>query len=177
MLGDLGAGKTCFSRGFIRLLSRDPELIVTSPTYLLDNTYTIEHPDVLNSIEDLDEDNQSSLCELHHMDLYRLPTGKPIIFEPLKFQSTFLRLGCDVTMLNIPEIYSSSICLIEWPQRLAKTFYPKTYLDISIRIDAMDGRRILQMSPMGERWVVRLRQFSEEFVRFSEDGTAQLHIE
>ena len=75
-LGDLGAGKTCFSRGFIRLLSRDAELTVTSPTYLLDNTYSIEHPDsILDSSEQGDAVNQSNVCELHHMDLYRLPTG------------------------------------------------------------------------------------------------------
>jgi len=39
--GDLGAGKTCFSRGFIKCLTGDPTLRVTSPTYLLSNTYPI----------------------------------------------------------------------------------------------------------------------------------------
>ena len=37
--GDLGAGKTCFSRGFIRTRSGVSDLRVTSPTYLLCNTY------------------------------------------------------------------------------------------------------------------------------------------
>ena len=37
--GDLGAGKTCFSRGFVRARTGDLEQRVTSPTYLLSNTY------------------------------------------------------------------------------------------------------------------------------------------
>jgi hypothetical protein len=37
--GDLGAGKTAFSRGFVRAATDDWELRVTSPTYLLSNTY------------------------------------------------------------------------------------------------------------------------------------------
>lgn len=36
---DLGCGKTCFARGFIRELTGDAVLQVTSPTYLLVNTY------------------------------------------------------------------------------------------------------------------------------------------
>jgi hypothetical protein len=37
--GDLGAGKTCFSRGFVRARTGQLEQRVTSPTYLLSNTY------------------------------------------------------------------------------------------------------------------------------------------
>ena len=38
--GDLGAGKTCFSRGFVRAKTGMFDAKVTSPTYLLSNTYT-----------------------------------------------------------------------------------------------------------------------------------------
>lgn len=38
--GDLGAGKTAFSRGFIRAATGDWFMPVTSPTYLLSNTYS-----------------------------------------------------------------------------------------------------------------------------------------
>ena len=62
---------------------------------------------------------------IHHMDLYRLPDG------------------CDVSILQIPEIYSTSMCLIEWPQRLGDMLihtyacayiytYPYTYIRIQI---------------------------------------------
>lgn len=37
--GDLGAGKTAFARGFLRAATGDWQLRVTSPTYLLSNTY------------------------------------------------------------------------------------------------------------------------------------------
>lgn len=39
--GDLGAGKTCFSRGFIRSKTGQFDMRVTSPTYLLSNVYSI----------------------------------------------------------------------------------------------------------------------------------------
>ncbi len=38
---DLGAGKTSFARGYIRALTEDPNLVVNSPSYLLDNTYEL----------------------------------------------------------------------------------------------------------------------------------------
>lgn len=53
--GDLGSGKTCFSRGFIRAKTGCDDMKVTSPTYLLSNVYKADE-DVL----------------IHHMDLYRL---------------------------------------------------------------------------------------------------------
>lgn len=40
--GDLGAGKTCFSRGFIRGRTGMEDERVTSPTYLLSNSYSVD---------------------------------------------------------------------------------------------------------------------------------------
>jgi len=37
--GDMGSGKTVFCQGFIRNLTRNQKLSVTSPTFLLDNLY------------------------------------------------------------------------------------------------------------------------------------------
>jgi hypothetical protein len=37
--GDLGAGKTCLARGFVRAAVQDWDQRVTSPTYLLSNVY------------------------------------------------------------------------------------------------------------------------------------------
>lgn len=46
--GDLGSGKTCFSRGFVRARTGFTEMRVTSPTYLLSNTYpTYDDDDLL----------------------------------------------------------------------------------------------------------------------------------
>ena len=43
---DLGTGKTCFARGFVRARVGDPDLPVTSPSYLLDNTYEVHNEGV-----------------------------------------------------------------------------------------------------------------------------------
>ncbi|GMH40889.1 hypothetical protein BSKO_08793 [Bryopsis sp. KO-2023] len=55
LYGDVGAGKSVFSRGFIRAACDDEYLPVPSPTYLLQNIY--------DDIEGI---------PLHHFDLYRL---------------------------------------------------------------------------------------------------------
>lgn len=67
--GDLGAGKTCFSRGVIRRKLNDPNLRVTSPSYLLDNSY--------DYFDDNDGEGDERRC-IHHMDLFRLPTGQSV---------------------------------------------------------------------------------------------------
>ena len=53
LIGDLGAGKTCFSRGVARGVGVDPTMPVTSPTFTLLNIYQGRIP-------------------LYHFDLYRL---------------------------------------------------------------------------------------------------------
>ena len=63
--GDVGAGKTTFSRGFVKEWSGDDDVEVTSPTYLIDVTY--ERGDGV--------DGKSDESTLHHMDLYRLKEG------------------------------------------------------------------------------------------------------
>jgi tRNA threonylcarbamoyladenosine biosynthesis protein TsaE len=61
--GDLGAGKSTFSRGLVRGILQDPSMIVTSPSYLLDNNYMVS--------EDF---------SVHHMDLFRLPMNCDLKF-------------------------------------------------------------------------------------------------
>jgi tRNA threonylcarbamoyl adenosine modification protein YjeE len=108
--GDLGAGKTTFSRGFIRRKMEDDALKVTSP-YGPDRA-------------------------IHHFDLYRMPTG------------------CDTSVLGIPDVFSKSICLIEWPQRLG-TNLPKQYLELKIKISDEQNRSI-ELIPVGEVWIKKL---------------------
>jgi len=125
--GDLGAGKTTLSRGIIRGLFEDDDLLVTSPSFLLDNSY----------------ERQEDGLSIHHMDLYRLPQG------------------CDLSMLNIPNIYTSSLCLIEWPQRMEPSAMPTDYLDVDLRIKYEDNEaRIITLTPKSERWTEKLKRLS-----------------
>lgn len=54
LYGDIGVGKTSFCRGLIREFYNNNDLIITSPSFILDNEYNYN-----NKI-------------IHHMDLYRL---------------------------------------------------------------------------------------------------------
>lgn len=117
--GDLGAGKTCLSRGIIRSKFQDMDMIVTSPSYLLDNCYLYD-----------------TEKRIHHIDLYRLPTGS------------------DLSVLNIPQIYDTSICLIEWPQRIQRPEQlPSSYLDVKLVIDVKDDSRDVSIKAIGDRWL------------------------
>ena len=122
--GDLGAGKTTLSRGLIRRLFDDDSMRVTSPSYLLDNSYEYGPGEVL-----------------HHMDLYRLPTG------------------ADMTILGMPDIFDSCLCLIEWPQRMADKL-PREYLDVDLKIQE-DETRLITLTPFpetSERWQDKLKR-------------------
>lgn len=52
--GDVGAGKSCFARGCIRAAMKNDSLVVSSPTFVLLNSYT------------------SDEVVVHHLDLYRV---------------------------------------------------------------------------------------------------------
>jgi tRNA threonylcarbamoyl adenosine modification protein YjeE len=88
-------------------------MLVTSPSYLLDNKYDTEDG-----------------TPIHHMDLYRLPNN------------------CNLSFLSIPQVFSNSICLIEWPERLGK-YIPDAYIDVNLTINA-DETRNMTLSFVGE---------------------------
>ena len=148
MGGDLGAGKTCFSRGFIRARTGF-EGRITSPTYLLSNTYRAA------------DDDASKYCDLkiYHMDLYRL-NGTAEELAPLDLDCAF----------------SEGIALVEWPERLVDI--PENRLDITLTIDMNkednpakagfietdedERSRIMKLVPFGERWTQRLQFYDSE---------------
>jgi tRNA threonylcarbamoyladenosine biosynthesis protein TsaE len=124
--GDLGAGKTTFTRGLIRAKFEDEDMRVTSPSYLLDNEYEYDEGQFI-----------------HHMDLYRLPTG------------------CDLSILGIPAIYSTSLCIIEWPQRMGDSL-PSEYLDIDISIHR-DETRTIELIAVGHKWIEKMKILESDF--------------
>ena len=73
---------------------------------------------------------------IYHMDLYRLPPKR------------------DVSYLNVPQIYSESIALIEWPERLLESDYPQEYIDLVLTIRENE-RRMAQLEFIGDKWTTR----------------------
>lgn len=100
---------------------------VTSPSYLLDNVYYLE-----------DQQGAGQEVKLHHMDLYRLPSGS------------------DMGFLSIPEIFSSAICLIEWPERLRKDYLPRHFLEVNLSISSVSPNlRSILLRLVGSSWIER----------------------
>ena len=122
--GDLGAGKTTFARGIVQSKMDDYNMVVTSPSYLLDNSY-----------------EYAAGKTIHHIDLYRLPSG------------------CDMTILGFPSIFSTSICIIEWPQRLSQSLLPDSYLNVDISIISQDTRKV-ELKPTGNKWINKMKEFA-----------------
>jgi tRNA threonylcarbamoyl adenosine modification protein YjeE len=135
--GDLGTGKTTLARGIVRQKVGDETLRVTSPSYLLDNVYDCAG-------EEGGSGNAPVI--IHHMDLYRLPTA------------------ANLSLLGIPGIFSTALCLIEWPQRLAEHYLPASYLLVDIAAAKAEAavddseRRIVRLTPSGQGpWEDRLK--------------------
>ncbi|EGZ29670.1 hypothetical protein PHYSODRAFT_294711 [Phytophthora sojae] len=82
--GDLGCGKTCLARGFVRAYTQQLELAVTSPTYLLVNTY----------------DEARELPAVYHVDLYRLDAVTEQDVAALGLAEAFER---GITLVEWPE--------------------------------------------------------------------------
>lgn len=78
--GDLGAGKTCFARGFVNELI--PGSVVTSPTFTLVNEY------------------RSNGYNVSHLDLYRLKSGS----EAAELGIEDIVEASDYTLIEWPEI-------------------------------------------------------------------------
>jgi tRNA threonylcarbamoyladenosine biosynthesis protein TsaE len=76
---------------------------------------------------------------VHHFDLYRLSSKR------------------DLSILNIPEIFSKTISLIEWPDRLGD-YQPSTHIAIDITIKE-DDTRILAVNFEGDWLSDRIVEF------------------
>ena len=91
--GTVGAGKSLFARAFIRsALNEGLSLSVTSPTYLIQNTYE----------KDDESDTMKGVQKVHHFDLYLLPDEKSVM-QLIDLEDTFS---------------NTSVSVFEWPDRL-----------------------------------------------------------
>lgn len=119
LTGEMGTGKTAFTRCFVRSFFDDPTMQVTSPTYLLDLHYAAPtRPGIT----------------VRHLDLFRC-TGP----DDLRA----LGLVAPATSASRPPRISlprSEIALIEWPQRVGMDFMPRDRLDLHFELlDKEDG--------------------------------------
>lgn len=117
LYGDLGAGKTTFSRALIRELAQDPDLDVTSPTFTLVLTYDgtdfpIWHYDMYR-IED-----ESELEELAFEDTI---DGLAIIEWPVRMgdQLPTFRLDIQIEFTDTGRLATLTGHGEDWKKRLA----------------------------------------------------------
>ena len=103
--GDLGAGKTTFTRGVLQGMGHVGK--VKSPTYTLVEIYTLQH-----NIEF----NVNSNYNLYHFDLYRFNSDEE--WDAAGFRDYF---------------NAHSICMIEWPENAAHVLpQPDIHVHLSL---------------------------------------------
>ncbi len=128
--GDLGVGKTTFIRRLIQTLSKDPHLVVPSPTFNLIQEYSLGDSGMAQGTADQGPTRQTlTNVTLWHCDLYRLTCPDECL------------------ELGLLEAMHSHLCLIEWPDRMG-SYLPKGRIDIHIDICADDLRKIVVKTPI-----------------------------
>jgi len=92
--GDLGSGKTLFTRGIARGMGVSPQIPVTSPTFMLINEY-------------------EGRLHLYHIDLYRLVTAADL--ETIPWQESLF--GGGVAVIEWPDRLGRSLPENRWDIR------------------------------------------------------------
>lgn len=157
--GEVGAGKSVFSRAFIRSALMDETLPVPSPTFLLQNVY-----------EGWAEPGEDPVPPIHHFDLYRLAGVHAGAWERLDLRSSF----------------REAVSLVEWPERVPAELAPAEHLDVTIQVQQGSGEpsgtgaqgtgagsdteseftdrrtRLVVLSAQGRLWQERLQGLEQE---------------
>ena len=97
--GDLGCGKTVFSRKIGHLFGIKEK--ITSPTYMIYNEYKLDNRSLMI-------DRREKINKFLHMDLYKITTEKDL--EEIKFLDLFSK---------------NTISCIEWPENMGEKFLKK----------------------------------------------------
>lgn len=153
--GDVGAGKSVFSRAYIRCLANDPSLPVPSPTYLLQNMY----------------DSQHGGPPVHHFDLYRL--GERQDFGRLSLDHSFRTAVCLIEWAErlgtqLPEAHLKvhiKIIRSSEQQQIEKQFGGQLHVGNDASEEEEDNPytdrrwRWVHLSAVGASWEQRLRGF------------------
>lgn len=159
--GELGAGKTALARGFVHFARQDDALEVTSPTYLLANTYPPMKPD-------------ETAPPVVHMDLWRLEEAsqRPIVDFDQVFREFASLIEWPDRLGSLRPLERLEV-LLEYPEKDGKTdegdpwgFGSGDLDDVGV---ARDGR-FASLMPYGERWTKRVEQLYEKYAQLDQQG-------
>lgn len=156
--GEVGAGKTTFARTFIRAYTKDEELTVASPSFLLH----LQYP--------------GGACTVHHLDLYRLGQRADISFlgldHLLPSGVSLIEWPCDSLYASLPPSYLT-LSLRELRAEEAEATGAGDELDArdsvvtelqveekegedeegEFALPPMDGPRVVEVEAVGDRWL------------------------
>jgi len=111
--GDLGAGKTAFTKCVASILDIDE--IVTSPTFILEKVYIIPRGSILGE----------RYTKLIHIDAYRLESGKEM--KALDWKSLLLD--------------ENNLILLEWPEKVSDAL-PTDTINLSFEYEDEKTRNV-----------------------------------
>ncbi|KAI0566119.1 Threonylcarbamoyl adenosine biosynthesis protein TsaE [Gracilaria domingensis] len=166
LFGDLGVGKTALARGYIHSAHFDQRVAVTSPTYLLLNSYATPkgHP---------------GIPEILHMDLWRLndASQRPIV----DFKRAFDQTACliewpdrlkSITPVTRLEVHMSYVK--EEPGTKPAEDDPWGFGTDDPRGSHEERGRQVLLKPHGKEWDERLLNIVEEFCRMDTSDVVAL---
>lgn len=111
--GDLGAGKTAFTKCIAELLGITD--VVTSPTFILEKVYNIPEGGIVSE----------RFAKLVHIDAYRLEEGKDMG-----------ALGWETLLAD-----SHNIIFLEWPEQVESAL-PEDMIKLSFEFVSEEVRRV-----------------------------------
>ena len=142
--GQVGAGKSVFARALVRRLLKDDAAVVTSPTYLLQNTYETEEG-----------------VKIKHFDLYRLQ-------DETSVRRVFSRRedGEEGGLFAL-----DAVSIFEWPERLG-SLQPESRLDVYIATnEEKDNFDVVEIGDTRDAHLLELDEEYEEDERVTTTRT------
>ncbi|MBP6855785.1 MAG: tRNA (adenosine(37)-N6)-threonylcarbamoyltransferase complex ATPase subunit type 1 TsaE [Candidatus Pacebacteria bacterium] len=125
--GDLGAGKTTFTLGFLKALGVRP--LAASPTFVIMKRYGVNKQQTTNNRQQRKKTNRpKKQLTIYHLDAYRLRGKK------------------DLRALDFDSIMNDSyaIVLIEWPENIKGILFPNK-LTIRFSYGKKENERVISV--------------------------------
>ncbi len=126
LFGELGAGKTCFTKGIAKGLGIKD--YVKSPSFVIVISYGADEE--WSKSAGVDKSKGGRL-PLHHIDLYRIASGR------------------EADELGLEEyLYGRGVCVIEWAER-APDALPDDTINVTLTYEG-ESRRRIEIERVGE---------------------------